>query len=246
MSRTIFFDLDNTLYNYDQMSVIADRAIGEYCELQYGIPAEQAIRETYDSMNEITDRMGPSNSAVHDRMIRFKDVLVKHGLPVFPGAREMYELYWGTIFQHMTPEPGVYAFLTALKNRGFRIYCGTNMTSRIQYLKIQTLGMGSLFTDMITSEEACAEKPQKEFFLYCAKVAGVKPEECVFVGDDYELDIKGSRAAGMKGIHYYPEKFASSHMKAAPGIPVITDYRDLEACLRLVEGLAENGEKDNK
>lgn len=235
-AEAIFFDLDNTLYSYDHTSELADRAIGEYGRMQFGIPAEQIIRETYESMNEIIDRMGESDAAVHDRLLRFKNVLVKHHLPVFPHAREMYELYWGTLLENMTQEPGAFAFLTELKKRGYRLYCATNMTSRIQYMKIQKLGMGSLFTDIITSEEACAEKPQKAFFLYCAGVVREKPEDCIFIGDNYRLDVLGSESAGMRGIHYQTEDLAQRHRKADPGVPVITDYRDLDRCMALITG----------
>lgn len=234
MRKTIFFDLDNTLYSYDHTSELADQAVGAYGEAQFGISAEQFIREIYESMDEIIDRMDESNAAVHDRLIRFKNVLVKHRFPVFPHAGEMYELYWGTLLGHMTPEPGAFAFLTELKKRGYRIYCATNMTSRIQYLKIRKLGMGSLFDDIITSEEACAEKPQTEFFLYCAEAAGEKPENCIFIGDNYRLDVLGSGAAGMRGIHYQTPDLALRHRAADPGTPVITDYRDLDRCISLI------------
>ena len=236
MGKTIFFDLDNTLYSYDHMSKLADQAIGAYGDAQFGIPAEQIIRETYESMDEIAERMDETNAAVHDRLIRFKNVLLKHGLPVFPYAGEMYELYWGALLEHMTPEPGAFAFLTELRKRGYRLYCATNMTSRIQFLKIRTLGMGSLFSDLITSEEACAEKPQEAFFLYCAKVAGEKPEECIFIGDNYRLDVAGSVHAGMKGIHYQTPDLALRHRAADPGTPVITDYRDLNRCMAIITG----------
>ncbi|MEE8835899.1 MAG: HAD family hydrolase [Eubacteriales bacterium] len=241
MRKTIFFDLDNTLYSFDHTSALADQAVGLYCERQFGIDREQAIRETYESMNEITARMGERNSAVHDRLIRFKNVLLKHGWPVFPHAGEMYELYWGTLTDAMVPEPGVYAFLHELKKEGFRLFCATNMTSRIQYRKIRKLGMGSLFTDLITSEEACAEKPQKEFFEYCADAALEKPEACIYVGDNYRLDVLGSRQAGMKSIHYQTPDLALRHRKAEPGTPVITDYRDLDTCMKIVRAVACDG-----
>ena len=96
--------------------------------------------------------------------------------------------------------------------------------------------MGSLFTDIITSEEACAEKPQKAFFLYCAGVVGEKPEDCIFIGDNYRLDVLGSESAGMRGIYYQTEDLAHRHRKADPGVPVITDYRDLDRCMALITG----------
>jgi putative hydrolase of the HAD superfamily len=53
---------------------------------------------------------------------------------------------------------------------------------------------------VVTSQDAGFTKPHKEIFEYAIKQAGVPPSEAVYVGDQYQVDVVGSSAAGMKGI----------------------------------------------
>ncbi len=235
-TEAVFFDLDNTLYSYDRGADAAEAALGAYIERQFGIPGEEAIAQIYEVMRRLTLEMGVKQAATHDRMIRFQRFLQERKLPIFPYAGIMYDLYWGTLLETVNPEPGVHELIRELRRRNLFIGCGTNMTSRMQYLKIQKLGMGSLIDDMITSEEACTEKPDPEFFRYCADKHGFAPEHCVFIGDNYSIDVQGSMAAGMHGILYQTPELAARHCTVGPEQETITDYRDLEKCLQMILG----------
>lgn len=238
MKKVIFFDLDNTLYSYDHCAELADEAIENFCARQFGIPREETAAEVPAVMNRIIEEMGPEQAATHDRLLRFKRFLQDHSLPIFPYAGIMYDLYWDTLIGAAKPEPGAWELLMELRRQGWYIACATNMTSLIQYRKIRKLGMGSLLDDLLTSEEACTEKPFPAFFRFCAERVGVPPEACVFVGDNFRLDVLGSEAAGMHGIHYQTPDLALRHRKADPGYPVIRDYRDTEDCIRIIEAAA--------
>lgn len=43
-------------------------------------------------------------------------------------------------------------------------------------------------------------KPSKEFFNQAIEKIGLKPRECIMIGDDIESDIKGATDAGIKAI----------------------------------------------
>jgi putative hydrolase of the HAD superfamily len=43
-------------------------------------------------------------------------------------------------------------------------------------------------------------KPAGPVFEHAASKLGVKPEECIFVGDNPAWDVEGSRASGMKAV----------------------------------------------
>ncbi|MGI6055798.1 MAG: HAD family hydrolase [Bilifractor sp.] len=235
MRKAVFFDLDNTLYSYDNADDAAQKAVDEFCARQFGLPAEFTERRLHEIMELLIEEMGWRQAATHDRLIRFSRFLQDIGQPVFPYAGMMYDIYWDTLIQNMTPEKGVYRFLGELKGRGYYVACATNMLSRIQYRKVRKLGMGSLLEDLITSAEVCTEKPDPEFFRFCVKKAGFKPEECGYIGDNYRLDVLGSREAGLLGILYQTPELAARHEGAGPGEAVIRDYSELEENLRLIE-----------
>ena len=52
----------------------------------------------------------------------------------------------------------------------------------------------------VTSSEVGYDKPRPEIFMAALKKAQVKPEESIFVGDQYHLDIVGAHGVGMKGV----------------------------------------------
>jgi putative hydrolase of the HAD superfamily len=53
---------------------------------------------------------------------------------------------------------------------------------------------------VIVSEECRAAKPDAEIFLHACRSARVDPSEATYVGDQYELDVKGARGAGMRAL----------------------------------------------
>ena len=77
---------------------------------------------------------------------------------------------------------------------------------------------------IVTSEEAGAEKPHYHFFDICVEKAGVRPEECAFIGDNVRKDIEGAWESGMKGIWYTQEKEPPEHRY----FPTIRSFRGID------------------
>jgi HAD superfamily hydrolase (TIGR01509 family) len=62
------------------------------------------------------------------------------------------------------------------------------------------LGIQPYLDFKVTSSEVGCDKPQPEIFMAALEKAQVKPEESIFVGDQYHLDIVGARGVGIKGL----------------------------------------------
>jgi len=62
------------------------------------------------------------------------------------------------------------------------------------------LGLESYLDFRITSFEVGCDKPQPGIFLAALKEAQVKPEEALYVGDQYDLDVVGARGVGIKAV----------------------------------------------
>ena len=56
-------------------------------------------------------------------------------------------------------------------------------------------------------------KPSREFFHLACEDMGVRPEECIMIGDDIEGDIKGAQDAGIKGVLVKTGKFTPKDLK---------------------------------
>ena len=62
------------------------------------------------------------------------------------------------------------------------------------------LGIADRFDPIVASSRAGAAKPDPAIFRYALTKCGANAEQAVHVGDTYELDVLGARAAGMAAI----------------------------------------------
>ena len=76
----------------------------------------------------------------------------------------------------------------------------SNGFGEVQYYKFAHSGLQPLFTHILISEEVGINKPQPEIFRIALERNGVRPEEAVMVGDSYNSDIAGAKAAGIDQI----------------------------------------------
>ncbi len=199
MIRAVIFDLDNTLYAYDPAHAAGFAAVMAYTARQLGV-----AQECFPALHREGDRVlrahaGENAAAIHSRLIRYQLILEMLGQPI-AHAPHMEEAYWEHFFAEVRPEPGTREVLLTLKNRGYRIGLGTNMTAAQQYRKLELLGLLELVDFMVCSEEVNAEKPDRRLFDCCVEKAGCRAEECLFVGDDPERDVLGALAAGLRPV----------------------------------------------
>ena len=232
MIRTVIFDIDNTLYDYDTRHEAGYLALGRYASGLYGISMEEYDALYRESMKQIRDRVGET-APVHSRAIRlqyFQQLLP--GPHDFSEILNMYSAYWDAFLSDMKPFPDAIRFLGLLKEKNIRTGIGTDMTAHMQFKKLSLLGMDRYFDFVVTSEEAGEEKPGKKMFGLCLEKAGVPAGECMFIGDNPRKDIQGALSAGMyavylntKGAASVPEEILSGSQKQR--FTEITSYAEL-------------------
>ena len=108
--------------------------------------------------------------------------------------------------------------LTGLKQRGLLTGLISNIEQNMNE-SMQQLGILSKLDTVVTSQDAGVSKPQPEIFRYAMQKVKVSPDESIYVGDQYQVDIIGSRTAGMKGIlidrvGYYRDKLDCPKIKS--------------------------------
>jgi putative hydrolase of the HAD superfamily len=66
-------------------------------------------------------------------------------------------------------------------------------------------GLTSLVDFAVTSARAGVRKPHPLIFHSALELAGVEPADALFVGDSWQADIEGARAAGIRPVHVWRE-----------------------------------------
>jgi putative hydrolase of the HAD superfamily len=94
------------------------------------------------------------------------------------------------------PNEGASQTLSALRGRGYRLAVVSNADGRVRTLLDQAQ-LAPFFDCILDSAEIGIEKPDRRIFVAAAEKLGLPAESCAYVGDIYEIDILGARAAGL-------------------------------------------------
>jgi putative hydrolase of the HAD superfamily len=95
--------------------------------------------------------------------------------------------------------PDAAAALSTLAGRGYRLGVISNADGRVRGL-LSRAGLSRYFELVLDSAEVGLEKPDPRIFLAAAERLGLAPAACAYVGDIYEIDVLGARAAGLEAI----------------------------------------------
>jgi phosphoglycolate phosphatase len=131
--------------------------------------------------------------------------LVKLGFPdadadTFAALQARFlEIYSGALSRETRLFDGMDGVLTGLATRGLKCGIVTNKPSWLTDPLLAQLGLTSRFACVVSGDTVSERKPHPMPMLHAARVAGVAPRECVYVGDA-ERDIQAAHAAGMPGL----------------------------------------------
>lgn len=187
MLKTILFDLDGTLYNNtevrDKFAAAAYHALAKMRK----IPVEEArklIEETREKLRE-----------KHGFPVPYTLTLVRFGMPVETWHRENIAFFDPR--DYLSANGELKEVLSELKKR-FRLAILTN-NNEVQANRIlQALNVQDVFDRVFTYNSFRTMKPNPKFFKEAAKAMGVKPNECLVVGDRYSVDLIPAQELGMK------------------------------------------------
>jgi putative hydrolase of the HAD superfamily len=89
--------------------------------------------------------------------------------------------------------------LARLRAAGLRLGVVSNSDGRVEQA-LQAAGLREYFDVVLDSALVGVEKPDPRIFQAALAALGVAPEEALYVGDLYEIDVLGARAAGIQAV----------------------------------------------
>jgi putative hydrolase of the HAD superfamily len=99
---------------------------------------------------------------------------------------------------------GTRATLERLRAAGLRLGVVSNSDGRVE-AALSAAGLRDCFEVVIDSALFGAEKPDPAIFRAALEALDVAPDEALYVGDLYEVDVLGARAAGIEAILLLPD-----------------------------------------
>ncbi len=198
--KAILFDLDDTLYPYEENHELALRnAYGYWYELTGD--DFQSFRQKYRDARTRVKRFLSDTAASHSRPLYFQTMVEREFNRSFAyHAAELTARYWDEFIRVIKPFPQVIEFLKKRLDEGIRLGIITNMSAEIQLRKLHALKIDGHFEIMVTSEEVGKEKPHPHIFLHALNKLKIPPQKAIMIGDSYEADYEPAKFLEMKAI----------------------------------------------
>jgi 2-phosphoglycolate phosphatase len=171
----VIFDLDGTLADTFPMIMGA-----------FNAAVSPHTGKTY-SDTEIISRFGIPDPA-----------MLRRELPqaAWEEAVEVYHRHYEREHGKVKKFAGVEEMLAQLKQRGIKMGLMTGKGRRSADITVRLLGWAKLFDAVVTGEDVKEQKPAPEGVLLAAKMMGVSPTDCAFIGDS-PADVGAGQNAGM-------------------------------------------------
>jgi putative hydrolase of the HAD superfamily len=218
--KAVLFDLDGTLL--DRTNSLVAFLAGQHARFAYRLG--ETNLETWRSRFLGLDQ----NGHVHKSVV-CKAILSEFGGDAGTGA-DLFEDYQHGSCKHARGFPGMTQTLSALRLHGLKLGIVTNGEPVFQMKNIKALGLEALVDVILISEAEGLRKPDAALFLRAAERLTVRPDQCLFVGDNAEADILGAHGAGMKTAWFNQSAIWPGSHAPNPG----AEIRDLPQTLALV------------
>ena len=179
MLKGILFDFDGTLVDTNGLILKSMRAT-----------FSKLLNDPDVSDDVLLDCIGPPLVATARRFLPEDEQLFVDTYRefCFEYHDELVEIY-----------PGVVELLVRLRESGFKLVVVTSKKRDMLLKGLNATGIADFFDELVCEEDVDNHKPEPDAVLVAMERAGLAPDECLMVGDNYH-DILSARAAGVRSV----------------------------------------------
>lgn len=205
---SLFIDLDNTLLDFSLAEKVAIRKV----LIKHNLPSDDAAVKTYSSINksywERFERGEIEKQEIFEG--RFKTFLNTYNLE--GNTKEISINYFYELSEGFYTIEGAFDILNYLKTKGYKLYATTNGISLTQSKRIKGSGLDVYFDGVFVSEDACHQKPEKEYFDFVIKNIPEKDKsKMLIIGDSQSSDILGGINSEIDTCWFNPDRSEPSY-----------------------------------
>ena len=218
--RAILFDAGNTLVFADRI-----RMAQIYATAGVGWEAERFVSAELTAREELARRVSEGHVGTEPHLWRdyFITIFSLSGVPEEAmdqvGSLLREEHARDHLWTHV--EEGTGDALEALAGQGYRLAVISNADGRMEDVLIRA-GLRDLVEFVIDSDRVGMEKPDPRIFQEGARRLGLPPQDCLYVGDLYPVDVVGAWGADMSAILLDPAgrlQFPVDRVRAVRDLP---------------------------
>jgi FMN phosphatase YigB (HAD superfamily) len=239
--KALIFDLFDTLVDFDRAQIpmvkIDDREIPSTAGETYKVLAQHDDRLTFEAYYRLLSTISKELAATRNRDYieiparrRFEQLFDRLRLPRDTAGEACIDAMLATHHHHMVratvSPPERLQVVEALKPR-YPLAILSNFDSAQTGLRIlDRHALSPHFHPIHISEAIRYRKPRAEAFLGTVAAMGVIPQEVLFIGDTFALDVVGAKRVGMD-VAWFDRKKTPPDLTAAKPDYVISGLPDL-------------------
>ncbi|NLM52296.1 MAG: HAD family hydrolase [Firmicutes bacterium] len=227
MIKAILFDLDGTLLDIDM-----DKFIKNYfqrlCDhLQGFVDPQTFAQNLWASTGAMVENNNPKLTNQEAFLQHFYTWMEHPHEQVWPLIDQFYEQIFPTLQEDSSPFPEILELFAYLNKLDLKLVLATNpifpRSAILHRLKWSQLHPDD-FALITTYENMHYTKPNPKYYLEIAAMINVLPQNCLMVGNDYELDIKPAAKIGMKTFYVDANCTNPDFTKACGNVSHILPY----------------------
>ncbi len=202
----IFFDLDDTLFDFSSASLISLHCLWD---------EEDIIKVRFDNPESFIDEYHIHNSRLWEfhesgqissdflKSERFRLTIAPEQTDdeILQTSQKINDRYLDILGKCNAVCPGATELLKELSGK-YLIGVLTNGFTEVQYKKLRSTGLNRYIQRVIISDEIGIQKPDTRLFRYAESETGAIANTTLMIGDNPKNDIQGALDAGWRAIYF--------------------------------------------
>jgi len=199
MIEGVIFDFDNTIYDYNKINNLCLDILFKKFKENHNISIDR-IQNIYNKINkDIKQSNNYSNK--FNKAIYIKYLLENLNIS-YTYFNSYLEIYNDTFIDNIKIFDNFEKLLILLKNHNIKIGLHTNNIFIQQINKLDKLNITKYFDIIYTSSEDGNEKPNYNIFINMISKMNIKPENLIYIGDDFLNDIEPLQKLNILGFQF--------------------------------------------
>ena len=200
---TVFFDLDDTLFNHTAANQLA---VSRFKKQYFPDVLPEKFNQIWREKTRKNWQLFMANKLSFEeqrtqRIIELWQVLLGQKINTTT-ARAIFQEFLAYYEESWAPLPNVHQVFQQLVAQKIAIGIITNGGEKQQRKKIKTVGLLPFLTPslILISEVVGIAKPNAAIFQHAQQLAKVRPEHILIVGNDFTLDIEPAQRLGWQTL----------------------------------------------
>lgn len=205
----VWFDLDDTLYDFSRSSIIALNRLYSNHNLDRFFDSANHWIDIYHRHNASLWQQYNKSEITKEflKFHRFYYPLIEVGATDETAtllSLDMDGEYLGYLAETGLTLAGAHALLSNLRSKGLKIGLLSNGFTEVQYDKLRSANLTDLIDCVVLSDEIGVNKPDRRLFDYALEKSGAKAATSLMIGDNPDTDIAGAISAGWRAHLFNP------------------------------------------